>query len=71
MLTYRQFARRAASAQQSNKMPAWPHAVESIGTPGLHLHDLRKEGSDQYERSRELTVRKQRGVPVHPHRLVT
>ena len=90
-------------------MPAWPHAVESIGMPGLHCHDLRhtgntfasesyprlnlslrvswvtrattidilalvasaKTGSDQHERSRELTVRKQRGVPVHPYRLVT
>jgi integrase len=28
-----------------NKMSAWPHAVESIGMPGMHLHDLRRTGN--------------------------
>ncbi len=28
-----------------NKMSAWPHAVESIGMPGLHSHDLRHTGN--------------------------
>ena len=28
-----------------NKMSAWPHAVESIGMPGLHFHDLRQAGN--------------------------
>ena len=28
-----------------NKMSAWPHAVESIGVPGLHFHDLRHTGN--------------------------
>jgi integrase len=28
-----------------NKMSAWPHAVESISTPGLHFHDLRHTGN--------------------------
>jgi integrase len=28
-----------------NKMSAWPHAVESIGMPGLHFHDLRHTGN--------------------------
>jgi integrase len=28
-----------------NKMSAWPHAVESIGMPGLHVHDLRHTGN--------------------------
>ena len=26
-------------------MAAWPHAVESIGMPGLHVHDLRRTGN--------------------------
>ena len=26
-------------------MSAWPHAVESIGLPGLHFHDLRHTGN--------------------------
>jgi len=26
-------------------MSAWPHAVESIGMPGLHFHDLRHAGN--------------------------
>jgi integrase len=28
-----------------NKLSAWPHAVESIGMPGLHFHDLRHTGN--------------------------
>lgn len=28
-----------------NKMSGWPHAVESIGAPGLHVHDLRHTGN--------------------------
>jgi integrase len=28
-----------------NKMSSWPHAVESIGAPGLHVHDLRHTGN--------------------------
>ena len=28
-----------------NKMSAWPHAVEWIGMPGLHFHDLRHTGN--------------------------
>jgi integrase len=28
-----------------NKMSAWPQAVESIGMPGLHFHDLRHTGN--------------------------
>jgi integrase len=26
-------------------MSAWPHAVESLGLPGLHFHDLRHTGN--------------------------
>jgi len=28
-----------------NKLSAWPHAVASIGMPGLHFHDLRHTGN--------------------------
>jgi hypothetical protein len=28
-----------------NKMSAWPHAVDSIGAQGLHVHDLRHTGN--------------------------
>lgn len=28
-----------------NKMSGWPHVVESIGAPGLHVHDLRHTGN--------------------------
>jgi integrase len=28
-----------------NKMSAWPHAVESLGLPGLHFHYLRHTGN--------------------------
>jgi integrase len=28
-----------------NKMSAWPHAVQSIGAEGLHVHDLRHTGN--------------------------
>jgi integrase len=28
-----------------NKMSAWMHAVDSIGMPGLHFHDLRHTGN--------------------------
>ena len=27
--------------QNFNKLTGWPHAVEAIGVPGLHFHDLR------------------------------
>ena len=30
-----------------NKLSGWPHAVEAIGMPGLHVHDLRHTG-DQF-----------------------
>ena len=28
-----------------NKMSGWPHAVRTIGMPGLHFHDLRHAGN--------------------------
>ena len=28
-----------------NKLAAWPHAVEALGMPGLHVHDLRHTGN--------------------------
>ncbi len=28
-----------------NKMSAWPYAVQAVGTPGLHVHDLRHTGN--------------------------
>ncbi len=28
-----------------NKQSGWPHAVEAIGAPGLHFHDLRHTGN--------------------------
>jgi integrase len=28
-----------------NKLSGWPHAVEALGTPGLHFHDLRHTGN--------------------------
>jgi hypothetical protein len=28
-----------------NKLAAWPHAVEALGTPGLHARDLRHTGN--------------------------
>ena len=28
-----------------NKLAVWPHAVEAIGMPGLHVHDLRHTGN--------------------------
>ena len=31
--------------QNFNKLTGWPHAVEAIGTPGLHFHDLRHTGN--------------------------
>ena len=34
-----------------NKMSAWPHAVASIGMPGLHVHDLRHTGNQFAARS--------------------
>ena len=27
-----------------NRMSAWPQAVQAIGMPGLHFHDLRHHG---------------------------
>jgi hypothetical protein len=38
-----------------NKMSAWPHAVESIGMPGLHFHDLRHTGNQFAAHSGALT----------------
>jgi integrase len=34
-----------------DKMSAWPHAVESMGLPGLHFHDLRHTGNHFAARS--------------------
>jgi integrase len=34
-----------------NKMSAWPQAVESLGMPGLHFHDLRHTGNHFAARS--------------------
>ena len=31
--------------QNFNKLTGWPHAVEAIGVPGLHFHDLRHTGN--------------------------
>ena len=31
--------------QNFNKLTGWPHAVEAIGMPGLHFHDLRHTGN--------------------------
>jgi integrase len=31
--------------QNFNKLTGWPHAVEAIGLPGLHFHDLRRTGN--------------------------
>jgi integrase len=28
-----------------NKLSGWPHAVEALGLPGLHFHDLRHTGN--------------------------
>jgi integrase len=28
-----------------NKLSEWPHAVEALGVPGLHFHDLRHTGN--------------------------
>ena len=28
-----------------NKLSGWPHAVEALGMPGLHFHDLRHTGN--------------------------
>jgi integrase len=33
-------------------MSAWPHAVESIGMPGLHFHDLRHTGNQSASESK-------------------
>jgi integrase len=27
------------------KLTGWPHAVEALGVPGLHFHDLRHTGN--------------------------
>jgi integrase len=34
-----------------NKMSAWPQAVESIGVPGLHFHDLATPGTSSRPRA--------------------
>jgi len=31
--------------QNFNKLTGWPHAVEAIGVPGLHFHNLRHTGN--------------------------
>ena len=31
--------------QNFKKLTGWPHAVEAIGMPGLHFHDLRHTGN--------------------------
>ena len=31
--------------QNFNKLTGWPHAVEALGMPGLHFHDLRHTGN--------------------------
>ena len=47
-----------------NKMSAWPHAVESIGTVGRHFHDLRHTGNQFQQRCRAPG-------PDGPHRATT
>jgi integrase len=37
--------RGGAQRRRLDKLSAWPHAVESIGMPGLHAHDLRHTGN--------------------------
>jgi hypothetical protein len=37
--------RAAAQRRRLDKMSGWPHAVESIGAAGLHVHDLRHTGN--------------------------
>jgi integrase len=39
------------------KLSGWPHAVETLGMPGLHFHDLRHTGNQL----------KQRGRAARPH----
>lgn len=31
--------------QNFNKLTGWPHAVEALGMPGLHVHGLRHTGN--------------------------
>jgi integrase len=31
--------------QNFNKLTGWPHAVEALGVPELHFHDLRHTGN--------------------------
>jgi integrase len=31
--------------QNFNKLTGWAHAVEALGVPGLHFHDLRHTGN--------------------------
>jgi integrase len=31
--------------QNFNKLTGWPDAVEAVGAPGLHFHDLRHTGN--------------------------
>ena len=58
-----------------NKMSAWPHAVESLGLPGLHFHDLRHTGNHFAARSgaglRDLMVRmghdSERAAMIYQH----
>jgi integrase len=58
-----------------NKMSAWPHAVESLGLPGLHFHDLRHTGNHLAARSgaglRDLMARmghdSERAAMIYQH----
>jgi integrase len=36
---------RRSGATTSRSCPGWPHAVEAIGMPSLHFHDLRHTGN--------------------------
>ena len=42
--------------QNFNKLTGWPHAVEAIGMPGLHFHDLRHTGN-QFAANSEAGLR--------------
>ncbi len=50
------------------KLAGWPHAVEAIGMPGLHFHDLRHTGNQFAANSgaglRDLMARPASGTPM-------
>lgn len=58
-----------------NKMSAWPHAVASLGMPGLHFHDLRhtgnQSGGNSGARLRDLMARmghdSERAAMIYQH----